>query len=60
MLEQQAGLNLGYPNAAQGANNFVLEGVFHSMGTNKKWAVEHRWYGSEDVVDHWAHCFVKQ
>lgn len=51
---------MGYPNTVQGANNLVLEGVFHSMSTNKKWAVEHRWYGSEDVVDHWAHCLVER
>ncbi|EIE24439.1 hypothetical protein COCSUDRAFT_35925 [Coccomyxa subellipsoidea C-169] len=44
----------------QGANNLVLEGVFHSMGTHKGWPIEHRWYGSNDVVDHWAHCLVTQ
>ncbi|BDA42929.1 hypothetical protein COCOBI_03-8220 [Coccomyxa sp. Obi] len=44
----------------EGADNIVLEGVFHSMGTNKSWQIEHRWYGSEDVVDHWAHCLVRQ
>lgn len=42
----------------QGAANVLLEGVFHSMTTNKAWDIEHRWYGSEDVVDHWAHHLV--
>ncbi len=44
----------------QGADNMVLKGVFHSMGRNKNWQIEHRWYGSEEVVDHWAHCLVRK
>jgi hypothetical protein len=28
------------------------------MTTDSRWGVDHRWYGSEDVVDHWAHHLV--
>ena len=45
----------------QGAEQIGLDGVFHSMSKGSKdWPIEHRWYGSEDVVDHWAHFLVSQ
>lgn len=43
----------------QGAENLVLEGVFHSMTTDPKWPIDHRWYGSEDVVDRWLHSLLR-
>ena len=45
----------------QGAERIGLDGVFHSMSKGSKdWPIEHRWYGSDDVVDHWAHFLVSQ
>jgi hypothetical protein len=43
----------------QGAEQVGLDGVFHSMSKGSRdWPIEHRWYGSEDVLDHWAHFLV--
>ena len=28
------------------------------MTTDPKWPIDHRWYGSEDVVDRWLHCLL--
>ncbi len=43
----------------QGAEQVSLDGVFHSMSKGSRgWPIEHRWYGSEDVLDHWAHHLV--
>ena len=45
----------------QGAEQIGLDGVFHSMSKGSKdWPIEHRWYGSDDVVDHWAHFLISQ
>lgn len=39
----------------QGADNVLLDGVFHSMGKIGAREVSSRpWYGSEEVVDAWA------
>ena len=39
----------------QGAEHIGLDGVFHSMSKGSRdWPIDHRWYGSEDVIDHWA------
>lgn len=40
---------------AQGADNVLLDGVFHSMGKIGSNQVSSRpWYGSEEVIDAWA------
>ncbi|KAK9816517.1 hypothetical protein WJX72_001415 [[Myrmecia] bisecta] len=44
----------------EGATNVLLDGVFHSMtsiGAYKN-PSEFVWYGSAEVVDHWAHHLV--
>ena len=39
----------------QGADNVLLDGVFHSMGKIGAREVSSRpWYGSEEVIDAWA------
>lgn len=39
----------------QGADNVLLDGVFHSMGKIGAREVSSRpWYGSEEIIDAWA------
>ena len=44
----------------QGANNLVLEGVFHSISRKGSFADKSElvWYGSDEVVDAWLHALV--
>lgn len=41
--------------ALQGANNIILEGVFHSISKQGAFAdaSELVWYGSDEVMDAW-------
>lgn len=39
----------------QGADNVLLDGVFHSMGKiGAKEPSARPWYGSDEVIDAWA------
>ena len=44
----------------QGATNVVLDGVYHSMSQIGSFSepLQHVWYGSEAVVDHWLQYVV--
>lgn len=44
----------------KGAQNLILEGVFHSISRNGSFADCSNlvWYGSENVVDAWLHALL--
>jgi hypothetical protein len=43
----------------QGAENIVLEGVLHKMASNGSASADHKWYGSEAVIDQWLSHLVQ-
>ena len=44
----------------QGADNLLLEGVFHSISKKGTFADRSKlvWYGSDDGIDAWLHALL--
>ena len=44
----------------QGADNLLLDGVFHSISKKGTFADRSQlvWYGSDDVIDAWLHALL--